>query len=147
MKGNRGVLGGGNPIVLFVKILYNKGENKLSLESAIVVAAINGELLAPKISESVTYKHWVGIDDGRWCLQCEKNHGKIWYISQTPVPKPPIHPKCRCAIELMQSIKAGTATINGEDGADWMLKYVRKLPEYYVDSYEASLTGWRPKKF
>ena len=43
----------------------------------------------------------------------------------------------------MKSIKAGTATINGIDGADWSLKYNVKLPEYYIDQKELGNIGWK----
>lgn len=40
----------------------------MSLESAIVIAAINGDKLSPKITESTKYKHWLTVEDldGAW---------------------------------------------------------------------------------
>ena len=119
----------------------------MSLESAIIVAAINGKVLSPQIATSLKYKHWISVEDLRRCLDCENNHGKIWLIYETPNPKPPIHPKCRCSIELMQSIKAGTATINGKGGADWVLKQNSLLPDYYITKEDAQVKGWKPGKW
>lgn len=79
----------------------------MSLELAIVVAAINGDRLSPQITTSSNYKHWVSVEDWKRCIECESNHGKIWLIAEQPYPEPPIHPNCRCAIELMQAITAG----------------------------------------
>lgn len=78
---------------------------------------------------------------------CEQNQGRIWSIEEQPKPMPPLHPKCRCIIERMKTIKAGTATTKGVDGADWTLKHLGKLPEYYVSYEEASTTGWGPSKW
>ena len=47
----------------------------------------------------------------------------------------------------MQSIKAGTATINGIDGADWTLKYDGSLPNYYITKAVALAKGWKPGKW
>ncbi len=119
----------------------------MSLELAIVVAAINGEYLSPQITTSSNYKHWVSIKDDSRCTPCEVNHGKIWLISEKPNPKPPAHPRCRCVIKLMQSIAAGTATINGVNGADWWIVNTGVLPNYYVSYEDALNKGWAPKKW
>ena len=119
----------------------------MSLELAIVIAAINGDSLAPQITTSSNYKHWVSIEDWKRCIECANNHGKIWLVAEIPDPEPPIHPNCRCSIELMQAITAGTATINGTGGADWTLKYDGDLPDYYVTKEEAEANGWKPGKW
>lgn len=118
----------------------------MSLETAVLVAAINGDVLWPKIETSTKYKHWVSVEDLKRCIVCANNHGKIWLIAETPDLEPPIHPYCRCAIELMQAIKAGTATINGVNGADWALKYKGSLPNHYVTKQELKSLGWKKGK-
>ena len=119
----------------------------MDLLIAIATAAVNGHHLRPEISKSSKYKHYLSKDDPRRCEECEDNHGKIYWIHETPDPNPPIHQNCRCVIELMQAIKAGTATIRGLDGADWTLKYNGELPEYYVTKAEALQSGWAPRKW
>ena len=119
----------------------------MSLESAIIAAAVTGEILSPQITKSSKYKHWISIEDLKRCLACENNHGKIWLISEDPFPKPPVHLWCRCTIKRMKAIIAGTATVNGESGADWTLKQNGELPDYYISSYEASLAGWKHGKW
>lgn len=111
---------------------------------AIAEAAIKGEKLLPKISTSTNYKHWVSTEDTKRCSVCLLYHGKIWYVLQKPDPEPPLHFRCRCRIEAMRSVKAGTATIKGFRGADWMLKYRDKLPDYYISKEDAILQGWKP---
>ena len=43
----------------------------------------------------------------------------------------------------MESIKAGTATMNGTDGADWTLKYEGGLPDYYITIEDIYDLGWK----
>ena len=119
----------------------------MSLETAIMTAAINGNKLSPQISTSTKYKHWVSMEDLKRRIICAENHGKIWLITETPNPNPPIHPNCRCTIKQMQTIKAGTATVNGYEGADWTLKYDGILPDYYITKEEALAKGWKPGKW
>ena len=115
----------------------------MSLELAIVIAAINGDKLSPKITESTKYKHWLTVEDLKRCLECARYHGKIYLMEEIVNPEPPLHQNCRCYIEKMKSIQAGTATINGVDGADWSLKYDGRLPEYYVTRQELKALGWK----
>ena len=119
----------------------------MSLTRAIYTASFNGDKLSPKVSTSTNYKHWVSTQDLKRCLECADNHGKIWYISETPSPKPPLHPKCRCIIERMKSIMAGTATINGINGADWILMFRGCLPNYYISRKDVLAKGWKPSKW
>lgn len=115
----------------------------MSLEEAIVMATINGDTLSPKITASTNYKHWVSIEDWKRCVDCADHHGKVWLIAEVPYPAPPLHFHCRCSIELMQAIAAGTATINGLNGADWTLKYEGELPDYYISQNNLEQLGWR----
>ena len=103
--------------------------------------------LSPKTSTSSKYKHWISNPDLKRCKECEENHGKIWLIPEKPSPNPPIHPWCRCLIKIMQAITAGSATINGKDGADWTIKYQSCLPNYYVSKVYAQQQGWKPGKW
>ena len=86
------------------------------------------------------------MDDISRCLDCKKNHGKIYRISQKPNPDPPIHIFCRCKIKVMDSIISGTATIFKKNGADWVIKNERKLPSNYLTVVEAKEYGWEPGK-
>lgn len=124
-----------------------KGENKLSLESAIFIAALNGDHLVPQMTTSSRYKQWISIQDLKRCIVCASYHGKSWLISEVPEIEPPVHPNCRCMIELMKAISAGTATINGLNGADWALKYEGKLPDYYILESDLKALGWKRGKW
>ncbi len=51
----------------------------------------------------------------------------------------------------MEAIKAGVGTKEGNNGADWWLKFFGVLPEYYVSASDLEKLGWRygkkPSKF
>ena len=96
--------------------------------------------------QSRNWKHWLTIDDEKRCLKCEKYHGKVYHITENPNPKPPMHFFCRCRIVTMSALSAGTATDMGVKGADWHLKYLGKLPDYYITFDTAKQLGWNRKK-
>ena len=119
----------------------------MGILDAIFTAAFEGDGLNPKLGTSTRYQHWISVNDLHRCLLCEENQGRIWLIEEQPDPIPPLHPNCRCVIELMKTITAGTATVNGTDGADWTLKYLGELPDYYVSYDMAVAAGWRSTKW
>lgn len=77
----------------------------------------------PPTQRSRNWKHWVAVLDIKTCAQCVSNHGQIYGINAFVSPEPPIHDFCRCSIETMKSVVAGKGTKDGENGADWQLKY------------------------
>ncbi len=118
----------------------------MDLDALVMTATINGSKWSPQITKSRKYKHWVSIKDYRRCEVCHNYNGKIWLLKETPRPEPPVHIRCRCKIENMMAVAAGTATINGADGADWTLKYKKELPEYYITYEDARSAGWKQGK-
>ena len=102
------------------------------LEDVIAAVAAWGRSLLPDIGISDKYKMWMAVDDQRRCEPCATLHGTIWEPSETPEFKPPLHLFCRCRILPMNTIRAGTATIDGVSGADYVLKQTGKLPEKYI---------------
>ena len=47
----------------------------------------------------------------------------------------------------MKTVKSGTATINGINGADWTLKYKSILPNYYIEKSQVLQSGWKKGKW
>lgn len=92
--------------------------------------------------KSKNYKGWFSVDDPRRCEPCEDYHGKIYAMNEKPNPKPPLHFFCRCIIKALEAVKAGSATKLGTNGADFWIKYFKKLPEYYISKYDAKKLGW-----
>ena len=98
------------------------------------------------MKESKKWKMWKAILDFTTCLNCRKEHGKIYEINEIVYPSPPLHQNCRCIIERLKVLLAGTATNKGVDGADWYLKNLKKLPSYYITPEQALNEGWNPKR-
>ena len=100
---------------------------------------------------SQDYKTWRAVLDFKTCFNCADNHGRIFDINDSTVMLPPLHLYCRCTLEEMEAIAAGSATNNGTDGADYWLKYYGSLPNYYVSRPQLEALGWkygdRPSKF
>ena len=114
----------------------------LSLLDFVFQTAIQGGTFSPEVDVSKNYKHWISQKDERRCVDCKDLHGKIWPLDEDPEPEPALHTNCRCVIEPMESIKAGTATINKTDGADWTLKQEEELPDYYITIEDIYNLGW-----
>ena len=58
----------------------------------------------------------------------------------------PAHLYCRCKLDAMKAISAGSATQNGIEGADYSLFYWDKLPDNYITKNQAKQLGWNNKK-
>lgn len=114
----------------------------MGLLFAIAEAGVQGHHWAPQLGASARFQHWLSQQDMKRCPTCKDQHGKIWRVDETPEPMPPIHPNDRCSIVPMETIKAGTATVNGTFGADYTLQIEGALPGNYVTMKEAKLAGW-----
>lgn len=104
------------------------------------------DTFAPITTQSKNYKNWRAILDMKTCIGCRSKHGQVYNIDEFVEPAPPLHLNCRCAIIPMESVKAGNATKNGDDGADYWIKHFGELPEYYVSEEFAINSGWRKGK-
>lgn len=100
----------------------------------------------PVTTQSKNYKNWKAILDLKTCIVCRSRHGQIYGIDEVVDPEPPLHYNCRCDIIPIESIKAGNATKNEKDGADYWLKYFSELPDYYLTKDDVYLAGWRDGK-
>ena len=97
-----------------------------------------------KQMKSTKYKNWIATLDFKTCLECSSRHGKIYLSDELIDPIPPLHPNCRCEIEWLKALLAGTATAKGNDGADWWIKNVGSLPDYYISWTDAKNLGFKP---
>lgn len=118
-----------------------------SINYAIVEAKLHGKVLSPVVSNSINYRYWKSVPDWKRCKECADLHGKIYSIYEEPTERPPLHFNDRCVMEFLKAIQAGTATINGKDGADFTLMNTGMLPDYYVTEDEAKNAGWKKGKW
>lgn len=105
----------------------------------------------PPKQTSRNYENWIAILDIKTCLYCRSRHGQVYLKDEIPDEKPPVHPFCRCEIKSMEAVIAGYATKDGQNGADWWMKYAGGLPGYYITANELEQLGWKwgkaPAKF
>lgn len=104
------------------------------------------DTFTPQTIQSKNYKNWRAILDWRTCAECRSRHGQIFGIDEIVNPAPPLHYNCRCDISVMESIIAGNATEEAEEGADYWLKNFAALPEYYISKEDAEIQGWKSGK-
>lgn len=97
----------------------------------------------PEISgESTIWRYWRTIVDGKHCIECFNNHGRIFDIHT----RPPLHERCRCDTFPLSTIRAGTASIHKQAGADYSLHHFDELPRGYVSKEYAKGMGWKRKQ-
>lgn len=95
---------------------------------------------------STRWKQWFSFPDLKRCKPCKDKTGTIYPIDESVTPNK-LHARCRCFIKLLDSIKAGTCTYEGINGADYTLTHENTLPNYYLSKAELIDTGWKPGKF
>lgn len=101
---------------------------------------------SPPTLESRTYKNWIAILDLKTCFECRSRHGQIYQMDEMPDLEPPLHFHCRCEIRPMKAVIAGYGTKDGQNGADYWMKFVADLPEYYITRDELLSLGWKKGK-
>lgn len=93
---------------------------------------------------SKNWIRWVTSISLTTCLKCFLRHGRIYsYDELEQIGEPQLHPNCRCSLKRLISILAGEATNLGTNGADWWVKYLKELPDYYITKSEAKRRGWK----
>lgn len=99
-----------------------------------------------EVEKSKHYRQWMTQKDYKVCLQCMTLQGKVFLNDEIPEIYPPLHGYGRCVIQAMGAIRAGTATDQTLEGADWWIRVWQQLPSYYVTMEEAENQGWKSKK-
>lgn len=87
---------------------------------------------------SENWEVWVAVEDEKTCPDCLAENGTICSVSEEHQH----HPNCRCKRKSLEAAEAGTATKDGQNGADWWLKNMGELPEYYATMEKFKEEGW-----
>lgn len=96
---------------------------------------------------SVNWVMWRAFIKPTTCLECATRNGRIYsYDDLIRIGEPQLHPNCGCWLERIEAIKAGMATTLGINGADWWIKYLNRLPNYYISKQQAKQIGWVNKR-
>ena len=118
----------------------------IRIDSVKIWFIIQGEYrFNPILSKSTKWLNWIAIISLTTCEICKYNNGQIRKSIADWSTRPPVHRRCRCSIEPMTSINAGTATIQDINGADYWLKNSNKLPTYYLTKRKAEKLGWNSR--
>lgn len=97
----------------------------------------------PVTYESRLWKIWRATITQWTCYYCASMDGCILSEDDSRLWNIPVHPHCRCRIEPLFTIAAGTATNAGRDGVDLYVARYGKLPNYYLTQKEAKKAGWK----
>ena len=73
-------------------------------------------------------------------------NGHILAKNDSRIAAIPVHPNCRCYVEAVETIVAGTATSDGTNGVDLFVAPYGKLPNNYLGKKNAQKMGWDPKQ-
>lgn len=93
--------------------------------------------------DSCNWANWMSSLALTTCMYCVKQHGKIVDILMVRNKKEVLaHPNCKCVYVPMRTKNVGTATNSGYNGADSILFYLKRLPDYYVSKKYAKDHGW-----
>ena len=93
--------------------------------------------------ESKLWKIWRAIITPGTCFYCASMNGRILPADDPQIMNIPVHQNCKCYIEAVTAIAAGTATDAGQDGVDLYVALHGELPDYYLTQDEAKKLGWK----
>ena len=92
--------------------------------------------------ESKLWKIWRAIITPGTCYYCASMNGRILSVDDPRIAEIPVHENCKCYVEAMTTIAAGTATNAGADGVEMYVALHGRLPENYLTQAEAKELGW-----
>lgn len=87
--------------------------------------------------ESKLWKIWRAVITPGTCYYCASMNGRILSVDDPRILDIPVHPNCKCHVEAMTAIAAGTATNAGKDGVDLYVALHGVLPNSYISEAEA----------
>lgn len=93
--------------------------------------------------ESRLWKIWRAMITPGTCYYCASMNGRILAVDDPRIAEIPVHPRCKCCIEPLSAIVAGTATDAGSNGVDLYVALHGVLPDSYISEAEAEAQGWK----
>ena len=112
---------------------------------------LNSDVYPTRKSAKITYESktwviWRAIVTLTTCEYCASMNGHILAKADSRIAGIPVHPNCRCYVEAVTAIVAGTATSDGTNGVDLFVATYGKLPDNYLGKKNAQKMGWDPKQ-
>lgn len=107
------------------------------------------DLHSVKKNAKITYQSkkwviWLATVTLTTCEYCASMNGHILAKDDPSIDGIPVHPNCRCYVEAVIAIVAGTATADGANGVDLYIATYGTLPDNYLKKKEAQKLGWEP---
>lgn len=93
--------------------------------------------------QSKLWKIWRAVITPGTCYYCASMNGRILVANDPRIFEIPVHPNCKCYVEVLTAIAAGTATDAGAYGVDIYVALNCALPDYYISDAEAVEKGWK----
>ena len=93
------------------------------------------------IRESKTWNIWHATITVATCTYCASMNGKILADDDPLLDTIPVHPNCKCIIERLLGVLAGTVTNEEERGVEVFFINHGYLPTHYIPSEEAIMRG------
>ena len=114
-----------------------------------------GNIILPKRFDCIKKNARITYESKNWliwratvtlttCEYCASMNGHILAANDQRIEGIPVHPNCRCYVEAVIAIVAGTATADGSNGVDLYLATYGTLPDNYLRKKEAQKLGWEP---
>ena len=94
--------------------------------------------------ESKKWRIWRATVTLTTCEYCASMNGHILAKNDPRIDGIPVHPNCRCYVEVVIAIAAGTATADGANGVDLYVATYGTLPDNYLRKKKAQKLGWNP---
>ncbi len=88
------------------------------------------------------WRIWRVIITPGTCYYCASMNGRILSVDDPRIEGIPVHENCRCCVEAVTAIAAGTATNAGAEGVDLYVALHGSLPAQYLTQAEAKNAGW-----
>jgi hypothetical protein len=92
---------------------------------------------------SKRWKIWCAIITPGTRYYCASMNGRILSVDDERILDIPVHPNCKCYIDTVQAIAAGTATDAGANGVDLYVALHGTLPDNYITQADAKKLGWK----
>lgn len=128
----------------------------ITSELVILLAQIHLEMRGiltfnPVLDESDKWLRWMAVISPTTCQDCFDKNGTIYEQCDDVEAAQknagiPMHPNCKCYLDTLTAVIAGTATMDGEDGADYWIENYGQLPATYVTKDQAESKGWNSRK-
>ncbi len=78
------------------------------------------------------WRIWRAIITPGTCYYCASMNGRILSVNDPRIEGIPVHENCRCYVEAVTAIAAGTATNAGAEGVDLYVAIHGSLPAEYL---------------